>query len=976
MGYLLKEALKTLCGVNQCSYAVFWKISCQNPKLLIWEECYYQPIPCYALPRISGIESPELAFEEWEACWVSAETQTSQLRVQTEDKVHSLINKMMMSNRVNIVGEGVVGRAAFTGNHQWILSENYTREAHPPEVLSEVCQQFSAGMQTVAVIPVLTHGVVQLGSTLAIMENIGFVNDVKTLILQLGCVPATSLSDHYTTKEPASKIGVPVCLGKSVSADLSGNYNVTNSTPFIADSCNQQSISSQAPGLIGQPSDSLIRQIKDNLQSAASTFQTPNLVQSSVKSDNDLFQPKVNLGMKADLAFRSQLESRVTGAELISLNGEAWLNQQASLHGTRSGFDQQPCVGASSADYSSLSLMEEQIFSDAGVPMHANSRLSASNGFMTSQPRINGGLISSSHKDSATKLLLEGSQLQNEVSSHLRSIPNPCSIPNAHRSANGNISCTCLVRGGLQNAGSSKAEVSISDQADHSITNQLLSRSSDCRHHSTDDWSTQIELARRKEKIENDLFEALGIPLVHLDEHVSSREQIPGFFHGSQKHDYGNQSPRSKNAKYEDACVQPPSGDDLFDVLGVDFKSKLFNGSWNDFLNNGPDSNTQNLRNNSTSMNFQDTCSDLYSVNGRNSDSGIFSVGGTDHLLDAVVSRVHSAAKQSSDDNVSCRTSLTKTSSSSVPNGAPSFGWVSAPDQMQGESFGLPKTLIKAGAVGSCSLRSGCSKEDTGNYSQTSSIYGSQISSLVEQGHNMKHNSSVSTAYSKRPDEVNKSNRKRLKPGENPRPRPKDRQMIQDRVKELREIIPNGAKCSIDTLLERTIKHMIFLQSVTKHADKLKQTGESKIISEEGGLLLKDNFEGGATWAYEVSSQSMVCPIIVEDLNPPRQMLVEMLCEERGLFLEIADIIRGLGLTILKGVMETRNDKIWARFAVEANRDVTRMEIFLSLVRILEQSVKSSAAAVNGIGNDNMMVHQSFHQATSIPATGRDCSLQ
>lgn len=45
--------------------------------------------------------------------------------------------------------------------------------------------------------------------------------------------------------------------------------------------------------------------------------------------------------------------------------------------------------------------------------------------------------------------------------------------------------------------------------------------------------------------------------------------------------------------------------------------------------------------------------------------------------------------------------------------------------------------------------------------------------------------------------------------------------------------------------------------------------------------------------------------------------LLQMLCEERGLFLEIADVIRGLGLTILKGLMETRNDKIWARFAVE-----------------------------------------------------------
>lgn len=49
-----------------------------------------------------------------------------------------------------------------------------------------------------------------------------------------------------------------------------------------------------------------------------------------------------------------------------------------------------------------------------------------------------------------------------------------------------------------------------------------------------------------------------------------------------------------------------------------------------------------------------------------------------------------------------------------------------------------------------------------------------------------------------------------------------------------------------------------------------------QIIDKEGGLLLKDNFEGGATWAFEVGSQSMVCPIIVEDLNPPRQMLVEV----------------------------------------------------------------------------------------------------
>jgi hypothetical protein len=33
--------------------------------------------------------------------------------------------------------------------------------------------------------------------------------------------------------------------------------------------------------------------------------------------------------------------------------------------------------------------------------------------------------------------------------------------------------------------------------------------------------------------------------------------------------------------------------------------------------------------------------------------------------------------------------------------------------------------------------------------------------------------------------------------------------------------------------------------------------------------------------------------------------------------LEIADFIKGLGLTILRGVMEVRKSKIWARFTVE-----------------------------------------------------------
>lgn len=39
---------------------------------------------------------------------------------------------------------------------------------------------------------------------------------------------------------------------------------------------------------------------------------------------------------------------------------------------------------------------------------------------------------------------------------------------------------------------------------------------------------------------------------------------------------------------------------------------------------------------------------------------------------------------------------------------------------------------------------------------------------------------------------------------------------------------------------------------------------------------MKDDFEGGATWAFEVGDQSMSCPIIVEDLDPPRQLMIEV----------------------------------------------------------------------------------------------------
>ncbi|XP_043720106.1 transcription factor LHW-like isoform X2 [Telopea speciosissima] len=950
MGFL-KEALKIICVENQWSYGVFWKIGCRNPTLLVWEECHYEPARYSSLLGISGLESTEALLKEWEGLGSSPETQLSWLGCKVEDRVCSLI-KMMMNNQVHVVGEGMVGRAAFTGSHLWILKENLMGGSHPSEVMTAVNHQFSAGMQTVAVIPVLPHGVVQFASTLAIMENIGFVNNVKSLFAQLGSVPGALLSHNYLKKDPSEKIGLPISVGVPVSAEQTIS-KMAKCSPLAGNSCNQQILPSRASRCAHQSSHSLITQIQDNVPVNVSALQTtPRVAPSTSESPNDLFQAKDPPMVKSNLPLRGQQETASMGSEVFPSNLGGRFSPRSSQYDTCSGFSNQYMVGQSSVSFTGLKFMEQQILSGNRLQGPVNNSIPASSSTAT-EARASKAGVPNYLKDSIIASLLGGSELPNAGSGRQTLTSFPRSRSMQCRSADNNPQFPLQEGVGPHSNSSNTKMVSLSNHANQSNASVMLPSCSHQSRSSNDEKHAQTEFSAREHGVE-DLFQALNIPPGYQDDHISRSGTVSGTI--------------------QDAHVRHSSGEDLFDILGLDFKSKLLCGTGSDFLMHGTDANLHSsVTDVSTCLTQMDAGPDFYAMNDGISESGIFCETGTDHLLDAVVSKAHSTSKQNSDDNVSCRTTVTRISSSSVISDAPTYDHVSVSDQMKVDMFGPPPPS-KVAIAKSSSFKSGSSVENAGG-SQINPIYKSQISLWMEDGHNMKQENSISTANSKRPDETAKTNRKRLRPGESPRPRPKDRQMIQDRVKELREIVPNGAKCSIDALLERTIKHMLFLQSVTKHADKLKQSGESKIISKEGRLLLKDNFEGGATWAYEVGSQSKIYPIVVEDLNTPRHMLVEMLCEERGFFLEIADIIRGLGLTILKGIMESRNDKVWAHFAVEANRDVSRMEIFLSLVQLLEKAGMGNSRTLKGIDSSNLMVHNNFNQA-SIPATGPCNSLQ
>ncbi|KAG9444432.1 hypothetical protein H6P81_015772 [Aristolochia fimbriata] len=882
MGSLLKEALRHLCAGGGWSYAVFWKIGRRSPTLLVWGDGYYDTTKHLGLSDVSEIGSTELILKEWEALWNTSGERFGQLKTPAEDPVLKLVNKIMM-HQVHIGGEGIVGRVAFTGIHQWIMPETQMSSQAISED-EEVRLQVLAGMQTIAVIPVVPHGVVQFGSKNKVMENVRFVNQVKSLFAELGSLGAClSTSDQKMALIPKNLNPSSVGMCASTDQSANGTFHMSSSIPFV-------------------------NGFRQQIQSSGNDNQLSNVLLNQNNASASFVRTICNGGFSSGHPVEQPSEKEAIRAQIKTSNAIMHFSQPVS---------QNSCSNNNAPSGSLAGSPSLRLKVDTAVNYQQQS---------TSAALLERGALYST-----------GKNVGNQSSF-------PCEM---WRPVDGNPSFSSGISAGPPDLG---------------IPPLPKTQTKSCTHEIADSDLLCAFGTLSSNSGENNSW--VQAPVAALDD-CQTTYSLPG---------EGIQISESTVSEVDatqtlSKTLNPSLEGDLFDLLGLEFKMEKYSGNLNDVVvqEDKKENWSSDVSTHITQPDRAHTGTVEDTLISEMSESGIFAESRSDHLLDAIVSKVNFTAKQNSDDNVSCKTNITRTSSCCLLDNPSAYSKESFREKPKGrELFGLPNALIKPEIAELGSFKSTLIREKPGDISQANGMYKSQINLWVEDRQSMKHDS-ISTGNSKKANETVKLNRKRPRPGDSPRPRPKDRQMIQDRVKDLREIIPNGAKCSIDALLERTIKHMLFLQSVSKHADKLKQTGDSKIINKEGGLLLKDNYEGGATWAFEVGSQSMVCPIIVENLNGPRQMLVEMLCQERGFFLEIADIIRGLGLTILKGVMESRNDTIWARFAVEANRDVSRRDVFMSLVRLLDQNTKDRGTLKV---NDSGSMGVSMFNKSSIPVTG------
>ncbi|MQL84723.1 hypothetical protein Taro_017231, partial [Colocasia esculenta] len=974
MGVLLREALRRLCAEIGWSYVVFWNaIRCGNSRHLVWAEGHHeQQARASAAAGVSALEQAGCFLKGGDVFRETGDDvdPLAELACRAEDRVGDLVRKMR--SQVHVVGDGLVGRAAVTGNHRWIFQNG---EGYVSECLDEMSHQFSAGMKTIAIIPVLPHGVVQLGS----IQMLSCAENAPSLSAFLMCPPLVGGLDIGLGGEGGgfeSKRGLFACALPSDGALKDLDVKEVPIVGLPTSLCQSGTACSNLSNLLSFNSENLVPQINKL------PIINP-LTESSCISGKPLFDKALLSSKPAPVVGGMSTQNCSNQAVVPSngqLGGQAVLSvadmplHRTQMHRSSYGSRNQQSLGGSYLSSSSLSYLEGQILSNIRQQRLLSNAPLGSTTTIQRQPHgktISGSLVSGDKSSNngnhfGTSGLLSCSMEKDTIGTQNR---NSCAIAAAQVVSSANCSGGYSAAQDDWQGNTDKQTQSMSTVTTSNIGYDLFQ----ALENSCSDPKISALYCGPSTFCVQDYWESNPKPIQSTQaggNYVSVGSSDSASKNGEKNN--GEHKPQYIVGEFTaDDCIAHVFGDELFDVLGMDFKAKHCSGGLGAFAANG---NVLSIGESGADLStcisqLEDPVFDAMH-DGFSSCSGIFTETGPDQLLDAVISQISSGSKQILDDGRYCKATVTKATNSMVHMSSSDCAWASLQQQMHGEHSGPPPPILKVEAASS-SVKSAGSAGKTGECSQKDVTYKSQIGLWVENGESMKIESMLS-AQCKRIDEVGKSNRKRPRPGESPRPRPKDRQMIQDRVKELREIVPLGAKCSIDALLERTIKHMLFLQSVTKHADKLKETGEPKIISKEGGLLLKDNFEGGATWAFEVGTQSMVCPIIVEDLKPPRQLLVEMLCEERGFFLEIADLIRGLGLTILKGVMEARNDKVWARFAVEANRDVTRMDIFMSLVRLLEPNAGSSVEA-QGFDSSNVPCNM---VCQSVPATGLANRLQ
>ncbi|CAL0299954.1 unnamed protein product [Lupinus luteus] len=805
----LRNKLKALCTCLEdgWSYAIFWRFHSQNPLLLTAEDAYYE--------------------------------------AQLGQEIANMLPQ------IHLFGEGIVGKAAFTGKHIWVHSDGQSQEwnlcgQNIYKEDSELLQHFSSGIKTIVVIPVIACGVVQFGSKKKILERVEFLEQTQRLLMEMDNADMVDMS--------VNAVSPPDCE----------NYDVNS---LLASFSYENSYDSTLEYAHGENSEDLMR-----------NFYSYESVNNSLPSLYNVY----NEGM-------------------TSFHGDSCVGDQ--LNATN-----EAQVASSDTDFTDVLLRPNSLMNNL----------------------ISGNTSFGAWNDEVSFFDSFGPQLVSAVEN--------------------TFSCS---------------EIAVQDPALSSMYSMNIGA---CQE------KLQSTLTNRQSS-QSDVVIQVDFP--------SSSNTLHGLSKNLESIDMSEEF--LKFSSLDDLCqwfVPSPDDNNFIAITALDntpSESIVFNPTsfvpvGSSSLSNIPVTCSAGANSVETSAVMHSPENSFFNFNHDETNEWWENMP-TPALSPAIfsecISELNTSTLTSTQNGLLFSEPLSGEASYD-PLDSSDFEYELSPNKRQVVEFAPLSinamqfgNLARPAKATSDFMDSISYSEKTNNLARKKDTLPKlQVPRWIDDGHSINNGNAVPAQHkTQKPVEgTTKLTKKRARPKESTRPRPKDRQQIQDCIKELRGIIPNGEKYSIDSLLSQTISYMRYLKIVAEYADKLQEPIELKLIEQANEAALEDsnvddNKNFGVTWAVDLATQTMECPIIVEDMNKPGQMRIEFLCEgQEGVFgLGIGHDIESIGLKTLKAEMKTRKNKLWAVFIVEivqqAKRHWTRQDVFYFILNLIQQSYTSKMDSANNNTN-------------------------
>ncbi|XP_021748530.1 transcription factor MYC1-like [Chenopodium quinoa] len=187
---LTKQQLALAVRSSQWSYAVFWSLSTAEQGVLEWGEGYYNG---HIKTRKSvhnkdvdnhklGLERSEQLRKLYEALLEGESEQGAKklsLALSLEDLSDLEWYYLVSMSFTFKVGQSLPGRALATGQHIWL----YDTQSADSKLFTRSLLAKSASIQTVVCFP-HKGGVIELGVTDLVLEDISFIQHIKTALVQ------------------------------------------------------------------------------------------------------------------------------------------------------------------------------------------------------------------------------------------------------------------------------------------------------------------------------------------------------------------------------------------------------------------------------------------------------------------------------------------------------------------------------------------------------------------------------------------------------------------------------------------------------------------------------------------------------------------------------------------------------------------------------------------------------------------------